>query len=189
MKRKDQNMIESRTEKILHDITQYYEGSPDYDELLVLGANGIPAMQEKDNRKSIFLETEDGYISITVKAEGPFLPGETSEMDRWTGYGARIAELRKIRGMTLGELAEKTGVSKPTILRIETGENDTTVGRLIKIAEALGVSPALLLGERMPELTLIEERLIADYRASDERGKRLVEMVARSERETGYGPI
>ena len=63
-------------------------------------------------------------------------------MDRWTGYGARIAELRKIRGMTLGELAEKTGVSKPTILRIETGENDTTVGRLIKIAEALGVSPA-----------------------------------------------
>ena len=73
-------MIESRTQKILNDITQYYEGSPNYDELLVLGANGIPAMQEKDNRKSIFLETEDGYISITVKAEGPFLPEEIVDM-------------------------------------------------------------------------------------------------------------
>lgn len=73
-------MIESRTEKILHAITQYYEGSPNCDELLVLGANGIPAMQEKDDGKSIFLETEDGYFSITVKAEGPFPPKEIADM-------------------------------------------------------------------------------------------------------------
>ena len=182
-------MIESRTEKILNDITQYYEGSPNCDELLVLGANGIPAIQEKANEKSISLETEDGYFSITVKSEGPFLPEETSEMDLWTAYGARVAEMRKICGMTLGQLAEKTGVSKPTILRIETGENDTTIGRLFKIADALDVSPAFLLGERIPELTIIEERLIADYRSSDERGKRLIEAVARSEREVSCDPV
>ncbi len=54
--------------------------------------------------------------------------------------GFRIKELREERGMTQTELAEKAGVARATIWKLETGEDEiTTTKTLIRIAEALGV--------------------------------------------------
>lgn len=54
--------------------------------------------------------------------------------------GYRIKELREERGMTQTELAEKAGVARATIWKLETGEDEiTTTKTLIRIAEALGV--------------------------------------------------
>lgn len=55
--------------------------------------------------------------------------------------GYRIREIREMRGMSQSELAEKTGITRATIWRLETGEEETTTTKtLLKIAEALGVS-------------------------------------------------
>lgn len=55
--------------------------------------------------------------------------------------GYRIRELRESKGMTQTELAESSGITRVTIWKLETGEDEITTTRtLCKIAEALGVS-------------------------------------------------
>ena len=53
--------------------------------------------------------------------------------------GARIAELRRERGMSQAQLAEATGLKQPNIARIEAGKYSTTLDLLTTIADALGV--------------------------------------------------
>lgn len=54
--------------------------------------------------------------------------------------GFRIRELRERKGLTQFELAEKSGITRATLWRLETGELEvTTTKTLAKIAEALGV--------------------------------------------------
>lgn len=52
--------------------------------------------------------------------------------------GLRIAELRKAKGLTQAQLAEKTGFSQSNIGRIETGKYSVGLDVLAKIADALG---------------------------------------------------
>ena len=51
--------------------------------------------------------------------------------------GKRIAELRKAKGLTQAQLAEKTGFSQSNIGRIETGKYSVGLDVLAKIADAL----------------------------------------------------
>jgi transcriptional regulator with XRE-family HTH domain len=53
--------------------------------------------------------------------------------------GRRIREVRKERGISQGELAEKAGISLITISRIERGERDPHVRTLAQIARGLGI--------------------------------------------------
>ena len=52
--------------------------------------------------------------------------------------GQRIAKLRKEQGMTQAELAERTGIQRAHITRIEAGCYSVGIDLLQKIAEALG---------------------------------------------------
>ena len=53
----------------------------------------------------------------------------------------KIKELREKRRLSQDELAELSGVSRPTISRLESSEDvETTTGTLEKLAKALGVS-------------------------------------------------
>ena len=55
--------------------------------------------------------------------------------------GYRIREIRESKGMTQAELCDKSGITRATIWKLETGENEVTTSRtLLKIAEALGVT-------------------------------------------------
>lgn len=57
----------------------------------------------------------------------------------------RIREFRKQKNMTQEELAEKSGQSRGTIIRLESGKDIvTTTETLEAIANALGVSLPLL---------------------------------------------
>ena len=52
----------------------------------------------------------------------------------------RIRELRESKGLTQSELSEKSGVTRATLWRLETGEaEESTTKTLFKIADALGV--------------------------------------------------
>ena len=65
-------------------------------------------------------------------------------MDRIT---TRIREIRKTRGLTLQQLADKVGTTAQTIQRLETDNMSVSVDWLERIAPALGVSAAGLLNE------------------------------------------
>lgn len=55
--------------------------------------------------------------------------------------GSNIAEARKRRGMSQEALSKKSGVSRATIARLESGEDfDVMASTLLKIAKALGTT-------------------------------------------------
>lgn len=57
----------------------------------------------------------------------------------------KLEELRRKAGLSQEELAEKSGISRAVIVKIENGNMDRVLGRSIrKLAEALGVSMAEL---------------------------------------------
>ena len=55
---------------------------------------------------------------------------------------ATLRELRTRLYMTQVELAERVGVSEPTIVSWETGQRVPRLRNIPKLAEALGVEPA-----------------------------------------------
>lgn len=68
----------------------------------------------------------------------------------------RIRELRKARGLTLQQLAEKVGTTAQTIQRLETGNMTISLGWLEKISNALGTSISkLLIGEGVQKIELV----------------------------------
>lgn len=55
------------------------------------------------------------------------------------GFGHVIREARKRQGWSQAELGEKSGLSRPTIARIEAN-NDVTTATIAKVAQALGLT-------------------------------------------------
>ena len=63
---------------------------------------------------------------------------------------------RESRGFSLGSLAEKAGISKASLSKIEAGQGNPSLEVLRRIAEALNVpTGALLEGENRPQLRVI----------------------------------
>ncbi|MFN6935396.1 MAG: helix-turn-helix domain-containing protein [Tsuneonella sp.] len=56
-------------------------------------------------------------------------------------FGARLHRLRVERGMSLSDVADKLGVSKPTVWAWEHGKARPVERRLTALADALGVTP------------------------------------------------
>jgi transcriptional regulator with XRE-family HTH domain len=54
-------------------------------------------------------------------------------------FGDTIREARKKHGWSQAELGEKSGVSRPTIARVEAN-HDVTTATIAKIAQALGLT-------------------------------------------------
>ena len=74
--------------------------------------------------------------------------------------GARVKELRRRRGLTLKDLAERAGVSRAMISKVERGEKNPTLVVAAKVAEGLGVTISELLGvkERREIVVIPRER-------------------------------
>ena len=58
-----------------------------------------------------------------------------------------LTELRKINNMSQEELASRIGVTRQTLSKYETGENDVPTVVLIKLARFYNTSIDYLLGE------------------------------------------
>ncbi|GHD79927.1 transcriptional regulator [Salinibacterium amurskyense] len=59
--------------------------------------------------------------------------------------GARVKNERQARKLTLDQLAENAGVSRRMVVNVEQGMANPSVGTLLRLSEALGVSlPALV---------------------------------------------
>ena len=76
-------------------------------------------------------------------------------MDNQT-IGKRLKKTRQNRNMTLDELAEVTGVSKPMLGQIERGKSSPTVTTLWKIATGMKIPFSSFLQEQGAEYTVVD---------------------------------
>ena len=77
--------------------------------------------------------------------------------------GGRVRELRRRRSLTLEELAERSGVSRAMISKLERGEKNPTLVVAAKVAEGLEVSLSQLVGvEKRRQIVVVprERRMI-----------------------------
>lgn len=52
----------------------------------------------------------------------------------------RVLWLRKLRGMTQGQLSQRTGIHRGTISRIERGKGNATLEQALRIGKVFGVA-------------------------------------------------
>jgi transcriptional regulator with XRE-family HTH domain len=92
------------------------------------------------------------YMKQSAVNRSPDEPGA----DGAEQLGARLRALRGRRGLTLDALAERSGVSKAMLSKIERGATNPTVNIASRVARGLGVSLAELAGveERRPALVV-----------------------------------
>ncbi|KUL74130.1 MULTISPECIES: helix-turn-helix domain-containing protein [unclassified Streptomyces] len=64
-----------------------------------------------------------------------------------TRLAARLAELRAERGWSLGELADRSGISRSTLSRAERAETSPTAALLNRLCHVYGRTMSRLLGE------------------------------------------
>lgn len=61
-----------------------------------------------------------------------------------------LRQIREARGLSLRALADKAGMTYVALLRMELGQTDPRLGTLRKLAKALRVGVADLIGEGKP---------------------------------------
>lgn len=102
------------------------------------------------------------------------------KQDELRKFGMRVKHYRTLRGMTLQELADKTGyTSLSTVGKIEKGKVDVSTSKVQEIADALEVSPLDLLGYRdgLPRLQAYAERLSQLSEKDQERALRMIDSI------------
>ena len=63
---------------------------------------------------------------------------------RMVAQGARVRDERKRAGLTIEELAKRTGLHSNTVGRIERGDSEASTDQVLRLAGALGVMPESL---------------------------------------------
>jgi len=66
------------------------------------------------------------------------------------GLGFHLRELRAARGWTLEELAERTGLSKPFLSRLEASDRQPSIAAVLTLARAFGVSVGAMFESAAP---------------------------------------
>src|SRR6516225_1942588 len=61
-----------------------------------------------------------------------------------SSFGARLRELRGRRGWTLQELAARSGLSKPFLSRLESGDRQASIAAVLTLSRIFDVSLATL---------------------------------------------
>lgn len=80
------------------------------------------------------------------------------------GTGQRIKDLTKERGITLKELAEKSGISYNTIYSITKRDSKRVQGEILqRLSAALDVSPAALLGTEVKSFDNVIKIIVNEY--------------------------
>src|SRR5947207_986196 len=92
----------------------------------------------------------------TVKAAKPVQakPNERSPQSLdWSPYkvGQALRANRITRGLSINELAREVDLSASFLSQVETGQSDLSVGRLVRVSQVLGVSPADILNVPAPD--------------------------------------
>jgi transcriptional regulator with XRE-family HTH domain len=72
-------------------------------------------------------------VEATTRAAPPAIRRAEREIAQ------HVVTWRKLRGLTQSQLAERAGVSRDTVRRVESAENGVTVQSLLRVLRSLGV--------------------------------------------------
>lgn len=78
-------------------------------------------------------------------------------------FAERLTKLRKAAGLTQKQLSEKSGIDRTLITRYETGKSMPRPKAIKKLADAMGVSPALLDVSTLDNATPLETELLRKH--------------------------
>lgn len=118
-------------------------------------------------------------IQLRSQAALPAMIGQESGHQRHgTSWGKWLEQKRKSRGLTLAQVADRLGVSKPTVWAWEKGKAKPVDERIPAIAEVLGVTPDELIGSGQQkdatELIRASRKQIAETLGIDESAVRIL---------------
>lgn len=89
--------------------------------------------------------------------------------DERTRLASNLKELREARGLTQQELSERSGVPRPTLAHLESGQGNPTLAVLIKVASSLGIGIEALVSASKPKVRVFSrEQLAGEERAGVE---------------------
>jgi len=80
----------------------------------------------------------DFDIYLNEQLKNPVFKKYYDEYGRQLEIAYRILELRKSKGLSQKDLAEKVGTKQSNIARIESGKQNFSIGTLERIAKVLG---------------------------------------------------
>lgn len=98
---------------------------------------------------------------VTRAAQASTAPSDTRPDDIERRIAARLAGLRTERGWSLDALAERTGISRATLSRLERGELSPTAAMLGRLCSTFGWTLSRLMAEaetRTPQLVPAAEQ-------------------------------
>ena len=95
--------------------------------------------------------------------------------------GRRVAEARERRGLTQADVASRSGIGRPTLSKLENGQQSISISHLVDLAEALDMRVEWLLSD--PPAAIVSHRgssrsRLASIDIEVERMAREVELVA-----------
>lgn len=102
--------------------------------------------------------------------------------------GKNIRELRKLKGLTQKQLAEKAGLAVITIQGYEAGKYEPKIDTLHKIAKALDKSIILLVAGCEDKYPLTDEDYKIDLANATEPEKRIIQMITSEDEKYFYTP-
>lgn len=107
------------------------------------------------------LEVPWDFVLYELEPTYPFFKGripESLEEDVARRIGRRVRELREAKDLTTYELAQRSGIHRPNISRIESGRHMPNLDTLMRLAQALGTSVADLVAEASQAQAYVRER-------------------------------
>lgn len=82
-------------------------------------------------------------------------------------FSESVRRIRRAREFTLDALADRAGVSRAALSKIERGERTPSLSNALQIAEALGVALAELVGQRIEPITITRAADVQRMRQGD----------------------
>jgi transcriptional regulator with XRE-family HTH domain len=75
--------------------------------------------------------------------------------DEGTRLAANLRDQREARGLTQQELSDRSGVPRPTLAHLESGQGNPTLSVLSKVAAALGTGIEALVSATKPKVRVV----------------------------------
>ena len=85
--------------------------------------------------------------------------------------GNKVLEFRKMTRLTQAELAEKAGLADRTYADIERGNVNMRIETLLKICDALGVTPDDILTDKDSDLEIKKEDIAEKFSSCSQKEK------------------
>ena len=113
---------------------------------------------------------------------------DDSNRQIWKPIGGRIRHFRRNQGMSVDGLAQRVGVARQQIVRMEAGLTGAPLPRLKQIADALGISLGDLLDGGDTSETSSTDRMTLSFRdrgLSDEEIRKIMDYIQLLEKARG----